>query len=42
MEPAPSNGGRGKCIYTIPQRLAVENKPVEIGISGFGIETSGF
>jgi hypothetical protein len=32
----------GKRFYTIPQKLAVENYPVETETSGFRIGTSSF
>jgi hypothetical protein len=36
VKPAAIKGGRVKAFILIPQKLAVENKPVEIGISGIG------
>jgi hypothetical protein len=35
VELAVPKEGRGESFYTIPQKLAVENEPLEIGTSDF-------
>jgi hypothetical protein len=42
VEPAALIGRKGGSFYTIPEKLAVENYPVETETSGFKIGTSGF
>jgi hypothetical protein len=42
VEPAALKGWKGESFYTILQKLAIGNQPVETGTPGFRIGTSSF